>query len=87
MWIQAIAIILPRIQRHFLRESPRLLRPERAFIRIHIITFLLCLHLHLYVVPDNRIGILSSTMFAGMMIGAVGWGTCEFFSLLLVNKP
>lgn len=46
MWIQAIAIILPRIQRHFL-------------------------------LPDNRIGILSSTMFAGMMIGAVGWGTCS----------
>jgi Na+/proline symporter len=83
MWIQAIAIILPRIQRHFLRESSRLLRPERAFICMHIIA---CLRLHLYAVPDNRIGILSSTMFAGMMIGAVGWGTCEFFFLLLVNK-
>ncbi|KAI0290320.1 major facilitator superfamily domain-containing protein [Multifurca ochricompacta] len=46
MWIQAIAIILPRVQRHFS-------------------------------LPDNRIGILSSSMFAGMMIGAVGWGTCS----------
>jgi hypothetical protein len=51
-----------------------------GFSGIHphtLITFLLCMHLHLYAVPDNRIGILSSTMFAGMMIGAIGWGTCE----------
>ncbi|KAI0269991.1 major facilitator superfamily domain-containing protein [Gloeopeniophorella convolvens] len=46
MWIQAIAIILPRVQRHFS-------------------------------LADNHIGILSSTMFAGMMIGAIGWGTCS----------
>lgn len=29
------------------------------------------------VVPDSYIGTVSSSMFAGMMIGAVGWGTCE----------
>ncbi|KAF9525470.1 major facilitator superfamily domain-containing protein [Crepidotus variabilis] len=46
MWLQAIAIILPRIQRH-------------------------------YAVPDNYIGAVSSSMFAGMMVGAVGWGTCS----------
>ncbi|KAI0064112.1 MFS general substrate transporter [Artomyces pyxidatus] len=46
MWIQAIAIILPRVQQHFL-------------------------------VPDNYIGVVSSSMFAGMMVGAVGWGTCS----------
>ncbi|THU90987.1 MFS general substrate transporter [Dendrothele bispora CBS 962.96] len=46
MWIQAIAIILPRVQEH-------------------------------YDVPDNYIGALSSSMFAGMMFGAVGWGTCS----------
>ncbi|KAI6044903.1 major facilitator superfamily domain-containing protein [Pisolithus marmoratus] len=46
MWIQAIAIILPRVQQH-------------------------------YSVPDNYIGALSSSMFAGMMLGAVGWGTCS----------
>ncbi|KAI0346052.1 MFS general substrate transporter [Trametopsis cervina] len=46
MWIQAIAIILPRVQQHF-------------------------------GVPDNYIGTLSSSMFAGMMFGAVGWGTCS----------
>ncbi|KAI0040049.1 MFS general substrate transporter [Auriscalpium vulgare] len=46
MWIQAIAIILPRVQQH-------------------------------YSVPDNHIGIVSSSMFAGMMVGAVGWGTCS----------
>lgn len=46
MWIQAVAIILPRVQQH-------------------------------YAVPDNYIGTLSSSMFAGMMFGAVGWGTCS----------
>ncbi|KJA23266.1 hypothetical protein HYPSUDRAFT_137939 [Hypholoma sublateritium FD-334 SS-4] len=46
MWIQAIAIILPRIQQH-------------------------------YSVPDSYIGALSSSMFAGMMLGAIGWGTCS----------
>ncbi|KAI0754860.1 MFS general substrate transporter [Daedaleopsis nitida] len=28
-------------------------------------------------VPDSYIGTLSSSMFAGMMFGAVGWGTCS----------
>ncbi|KAF5360741.1 hypothetical protein D9756_005094 [Leucocoprinus leucothites] len=46
MWIQAVAIILPRVQQH-------------------------------YHVSDGVIGGLSSSMFAGMMIGAVGWGTCS----------
>lgn len=46
MWLQAIAMILPRVQRH-------------------------------YLVPDSYIGSVSSSMFAGMMIGAVGWGTCS----------
>ncbi|PPQ80443.1 hypothetical protein CVT25_001770 [Psilocybe cyanescens] len=46
MWIQAIAIILPRIQQH-------------------------------YSVPDSYIGGISSSMFAGMMLGAIGWGTCS----------
>ncbi|KAH9841485.1 MFS general substrate transporter [Rhodofomes roseus] len=46
MWIQAVAIALPRIQRHF-------------------------------EVRDSVIGTLSSSMFAGMMFGAVGWGTCS----------
>ncbi|KZV73229.1 MFS general substrate transporter [Peniophora sp. CONT] len=46
MWIQAVAIILPRVQQH-------------------------------YSVPDNYIGVVSSAMFAGMMFGAIGWGTCS----------
>ncbi|KAF8073974.1 MFS general substrate transporter [Lyophyllum atratum] len=46
MWIQAVAIILPRIQKH-------------------------------YDVPDSYIGSVSSSMFAGMMFGAIGWGTCS----------
>ncbi|KAF9543339.1 MFS general substrate transporter [Agrocybe pediades] len=46
MWIQAIAIILPRVQQH-------------------------------YAVPDSYIGGVSSSMFAGMMLGAIGWGTCS----------
>ena len=28
-------------------------------------------------VPDSYIGTVSSSMFAGMMIGALGWGTCK----------
>ncbi|KAF7299816.1 MFS general substrate transporter [Mycena chlorophos] len=46
MWLQAVAIILPRVQAH-------------------------------YSVPDSQIGLLSSSMFAGMMLGAVGWGSCS----------
>ncbi|CDO69845.1 hypothetical protein BN946_scf184884.g4 [Trametes cinnabarina] len=46
MWIQAIAIILPRVQQHF-------------------------------AIRDSYVGTLSSSMFAGMMFGAVGWGTCS----------
>ncbi|KAJ7250028.1 major facilitator superfamily domain-containing protein [Mycena haematopus] len=46
MWLQAVAIVLPRVQLH-------------------------------YSVPDSYIGIVSSAMFAGMMLGAVGWGTCS----------
>ncbi|KAF5340081.1 hypothetical protein D9758_013141 [Tetrapyrgos nigripes] len=46
MWIEAVAIILPRVQQH-------------------------------YSVSDAYIGTLSSSMFAGMMFGAVGWGTCS----------
>lgn len=30
-----------------------------------------------FAVPDNYIGTVSSSMFAGMMFGALGWGTCE----------
>lgn len=29
--------------------------------------------------PDNYIGYLSTSMFAGMMFGAVGWGSCKFY--------
>ncbi|TFK93073.1 MFS general substrate transporter [Polyporus arcularius HHB13444] len=46
MWIQAIAIVLPRVQQHFS-------------------------------VSDGFIGTLSSSMFGGMMFGAIGWGTCS----------
>ncbi|KAI8994255.1 MFS general substrate transporter [Trametes punicea] len=46
MWIQAVAIILPRVQQHFS-------------------------------IRDSYVGTLSSSMFAGMMFGAVGWGTCS----------
>lgn len=35
-------------------------------------------------VPDSYIGALSSSMFAGMMFGAIGWGTCKLPSPLLV---
>jgi len=65
MWIQAIAIILPRVQRHYDSASV----PASPLTIIHTVVLL---------VSDSLIGILSSSMFAGMMIGAVGWGTCLF---------
>ncbi|OBZ68970.1 putative MFS-type transporter PB1E7.08c [Grifola frondosa] len=46
MWLQAVAIALPRVQQHF-------------------------------AVRDSYIGTLSSSMFGGMMLGAIGWGTCS----------
>lgn len=54
MWLQAIAIALPRIQDH-------------------------------YAVPDNNIGWLSTSLFAGMLIGAVGWGACMEYFILIVH--
>ncbi|RCH93324.1 hypothetical protein CU097_013048 [Rhizopus azygosporus] len=44
MWLQTIAIVLPRVQEH-------------------------------YSISDNLIGILSSSLFAGMTFGAFFWGT------------
>lgn len=44
-------------------------------------------------VSDSVIGYLSSAMFAGMMIGAVGWGSCmfdasfELYTIITVLAP
>lgn len=38
-------------------------------------------------VSDGRIGLLSSSMFGGMMFGAVGWGTCELSPSPLASHP
>ena len=46
MWLQGIAIVLPRVQDEF-----------------HV--------------EDRWIGLLSSSTFAGMMVGALAWGSCE----------
>lgn len=46
MWLQAVAIILPRVQDE-------------------------------YSVSDARIGLLSASVFCGMMFGALGWGSCS----------
>lgn len=46
MWLQALAIILPRVQDE-------------------------------YAIPDSQIGVLSASMFGGMMFGALGWGACS----------
>ncbi len=71
MWIQAVAIILPRVQQHFSGQfNYRPSLPSSSRSR--------------NAVPDSYIGILSSSMFAGMMFGAVGWGTCIFFSSLMI---
>jgi len=67
MWLQAIAIVLPRVQDQY---SSLLIPLPTSFPVIDKPFFDL--------VPDGRIGALSSSMFAGMMFGAVGWGTCEW---------
>ena len=46
MWLQGIAIVLPRVQDEW---------------NVH----------------DRWIGLLSSSTFAGMMVGALAWGSCE----------
>lgn len=68
MWIQATAIILPRVQEHYDSGCFPHFDQQAA---------------HLFQVSDGLIGTLSSSMFAGMMVGAVGWGTCTSFLLCL----
>lgn len=76
MWIQAVAIILPRVQIHYSGK------PEASslYTQLH-----LCLDA--IAVPDSYIGTLSSSMFAGMMFGAIGWGTCSYFPLTVDFIP
>lgn len=71
MWIQAIAIILPRVQQHYSGELPS------SHLVVSDFNEPKTLFLHrLLAVPDSYIGLVSSSMFGGMMIGAIGWGTC-----------
>lgn len=46
MWLEAVAIILPRVQDE-------------------------------YSISDRSIGVLSTSIFFGMMLGSIGWGTCK----------
>lgn len=46
MWLEAVAIILPRVQDE-------------------------------YSISDRSIGVLSTSIFFGMMLGSIGWGTCS----------
>lgn len=46
MWLQCIAVILPRVQDHFK-------------------------------ISNNLIGLMSSSIFAGMAAGAWAWGSCS----------
>ena len=62
MWIQTVAIILPRVQQHFDGKVVIKQCGQSSFIPSSV--------------PDSFIGYLSSSMFAGMVIGAVGWGSC-----------
>ncbi|SCV70168.1 BQ2448_1562 [Microbotryum intermedium] len=55
MWLQCVAIILPRVQEHF-------------------------------DIGDQWIGLLSTSIFAGMMLGAAAWGSCEFPSQIQTRK-
>lgn len=51
MWLQGVAIILPRVQDEWR-------------------------------ISDRWIGLVSSCTFAGMMVGALAWGSCEFYCFL-----
>lgn len=55
MWLQGVAIVLPRVQDEF-------------------------------GISDKWIGLLSSSTFAGMMLGAVAWGSCECLSVRLISQ-
>ena len=106
MWIQAVAIILPRVQQHFsgtfllplssfgyecpypsVLPTPTLCsRPSDTTIPTRFLRLLIYFehfkfvpqsHLISAPVQDRYIGLLSSSMFGGMMFGAVGWGTCR----------
>jgi hypothetical protein len=70
MWIQAIAIILPRIQQHYTGE------PTVGVLSYGVLN-------PLPPVPDSYIGTVSSSMFAGMMVGAIGWGTCKSIPMFI----
>lgn len=50
MWLQGIAIVLPRVQDE-------------------------------WQISDRWIGLVSSCTFAGMMVGALAWGSCESFQI------
>lgn len=73
MWLQALAIVLPRVQQHYTGESSSdIYHPSPTQTA--------------YAVADSYIGIFNSSMFAGMMFGAIGWGTCESLLLNFVNR-
>lgn len=64
MWLQAVAIVLPRVQRHY-----------GSFL---FYTFVQSPHIWIFPeISDRSIGFMSSAVHAGMMVGALGWGTCE----------
>jgi hypothetical protein len=82
--MQAIAIILPRVQRHFACEFCSPVDVHACLDNLPS-TCPQCFPSR--PVPDNQIGLLSSAMFAGMMFGAVGWGTCTLTCLHELDKP
>jgi hypothetical protein len=73
MWIQTIAIVLPRVQQHYSSKGAFLHSP------IQFVDY------RLFQVSDNFIGALSSSMFAGMMLGAIGeWSSHLQFKILIL---
>lgn len=69
MWLQGIAIILPRVQGA---------GPKSWCALRNLLTALSALFFKdQFAVSDSWIGALSSSMFAGMMVGAIAWGSCE----------
>ncbi|CAI2164325.1 3850_t:CDS:2 [Funneliformis geosporum] len=71
MWLQCIAVILPRVQSMKCLNGSHDLIITYSSLHTYIYYFIVVGHFEL---PDSLIGVLSSSLFTGMMFGALFWG-------------
>jgi hypothetical protein len=83
MWIEAVAIALPRVQRHFDSTSPTCFALVLPHHQAHLPRSLF----FFVTVADGKIGVLPASMHAGMMFGAVGWGACACLFSAMPSTP